>query len=189
MKPENEKIPIKYSEDYYEVLINKNRIIYLYDEITKDSAMYVNSKLKLFDKEDNKKPIIIELNSGGGSVTDGLSIIDTILSIKSPVHIIATGIVASMATLILIVGDKRFAYEHTQIMQHSCSSLVGDYLNYVKDRTNFLTKLNERTINLMKKYTKFTEKEYIHIANGELWLNAKQSKKLGVIDSIIPQAK
>lgn len=174
-----------YKEDYYSKILNKNRYILLYDEIDNTSADFIVCKLRAMDMLNNTKPITMEINSPGGSVANGMSIINAIENIKSPVITIITGQACSMASLISIVGDKRLIYENSYWMQHSTSDIVGDYIQYIKDRTKFLIEFENRTEKIIKKRTKLTDLDIRKIRSGELWLNAKLCLKKGIVDKII----
>lgn len=174
----------RFNEEFYFKILNKNRTILLYDEINNCSADVVCSKLKAMDIL-NHKPIYLEINSPGGSVPDGMSIINAMQCIKSPVITTIVGQAASMSSLIAIVGDKRLAYHNAYTMFHSTQDCVGDYVNYIKDRATFLCEFEERTELLMKQYTKLTKTDILRIRNGELWLNAKQMLEKEIIDEII----
>jgi ATP-dependent Clp protease protease subunit len=188
-KDENHDIETKkedrYTEEYYFRILNKNRYILLYDEISNMSADMVVSKIKSMDLLDSKKPITIEINSPGGSVADGMSIINAIEHAKSPIITIISGQVCSMAALISICGDKRLIYSNSYWMQHSTSDIVGDYINYIKDRTKFLCEFEHRTEKMLKNRTKLTANDIMKIRTGELWLDADQCLQKGVVDKII----
>lgn len=174
----------RYGEEFYYKILNKNRYILLYDEINNMSSDMVCSKLRAMDIL-NHKPIYLEINSGGGSVPDGMSIINTIEHIKSKVVTIISGQACSMAALISIVGDKRLIYANSYWMQHSTSDIIGDYVNYIKDRVKFLSEFEHRTEKILKTHTKLTNADIMKIRSGELWLNADQCLIKGVTDEII----
>jgi ATP-dependent Clp protease protease subunit len=174
----------RYGEDFYFKILNKNRYILLYDEINNMSSDIVCSKLRAMDIL-NHKPIYLEINSPGGSVPDGMSIINTIEHIKSPVVTIISGQACSMAALISICGDYRLIYSNSYFMQHSSSDIVGDYINYIKDRTKFLCEFEHRTEKILKLKTKLTNNDILKIRTGELWLNADQCLTKGIVEKII----
>ena len=174
----------RYGEEFYFKILNKNRYILLYDEIQNVSADIVCSKLRAMDILSHK-PITIEINSPGGSVSDGMSIINTIEHVKSPIVTIISGQSCSMAALISIVGDYRLVYANSYWMQHSSSDIVGDYINYIKDRVKFLAEFEHRTEKILKNKTKLTASDMNHIRSGELWLNSEQCLAKGVVDKII----
>lgn len=174
----------RYGEEFYFKILNKNRYILLYDEINNVSSDVVCSKIRAMDLL-NQKPIYLEINSPGGSVSDGMSIINTMEHIKSPVVTIISGTAASMAALISICGDYRMIYSNSYFMQHSTSDIVGDYINYIKDRTKFLCEFEHRTEKILKLKTKLSNTDIIKIRTGELWLNADQCLAKGVVEKII----
>jgi ATP-dependent Clp protease protease subunit len=133
----------------------------------------------------NHKPIYLEINSPGGSVADGMSIINAIEHIKSSVYTIISGQACSMAALISIAGDKRMIYTNSYWMQHSTSDIVGDYIQYIKDRTKFLCEFENRTEKMLKLKTKLSANDITKIRSGELWLNADQALAKGVVDEVI----
>lgn len=175
----------RYTNEFYYKVLNKERYILLYDEINNVSSDMVVSKLRGMNILNNKKPIYLEINSPGGSVSDGMSIINTIEHIKSPVYTIISGQACSMAALISICGDKRMIYTNSYWMQHSTSDIVGDYIQYIKDRTKFLCEFENRTEKMLKNRTKLSNLDITKIRSGELWLNADQALAKGVVDEVI----
>jgi ATP-dependent Clp protease protease subunit len=175
----------KFTEEYYFRILNKSRHILLYDAITNNSADLVVSKLLAMNILDKKLPIYLEINSPGGSVPDGMSIINAIESIEAPVVSVISGLACSMAALISIVADKRYIYHNSYWMQHSTADVVGDYIQYIKDRTRFLVEFEARTERIMKEKTKLTKMDIHKMRNGELWLNAEQALVKAVVDKII----
>lgn len=174
----------RYGDEFYFRILNKARYILLYDEINSMSADMVVSKLRGMDII-NHKPIYLEINSPGGSVPDGMSIINTMEHIKSKVITIISGQACSMAALISICGDKRLIYSNSYWMQHSTSDIVGDYVQYIKDRTRFLCEFEHRTEKILKIHSKLSDNDIMKIRTGELWLNSEECLKKGVVDEII----
>lgn len=175
----------RYSEEYYFKILNKNRVILLFDEINNVTSDILVSKIKTMNFLDPKKEITIEINSPGGDVSCGFSIINAIESSKAPIHTIITGQACSMGAMISIVGDKRSMYYNAYWMNHPLSEGQMDYLQFIKDRTKFLIHLDSMTENLLKTYTKLTKRDLVKISTGELWLAAKECLEKGVVDKII----
>ena len=100
-----------------------DRIIYMGEEFTPESCNLIVTQLLYLNNLSND-PIDIYINSSGGSVIDGLSIIDTINLIKSPVNTICTGLAASMGAVLLSCGKKgsRAVLPHSRVMIHQVSS-------------------------------------------------------------------
>ena len=172
-----------YSFDPKEVL-QQHRQLFLYTEINNNSANYIKQNLIAFDII-SKDPITLWLSSPGGSCSAGLSIIEVMTRIQSPVITIISGETASMASTISICGDERWIFSSGIWMQHSISSGNNDYLNYLKDRTAFLVMYNEVLTKIMKDRTKLTEEDYKKIEHGELWLTAEEALNREIVDKIL----
>jgi len=175
----------KWSEEFYYRILNHQRYILLYDEISNISADVICSKLKAMNYLSKTEPISLEINSPGGWVTYGFSIIDTILSIEAPVHTIISGEACSMAAMISIVGKKRFITPNGFWMQHSTQDLLSGNVNNIKDQAGFVIKLEKHMNEIMKKYTKLNQRQLTQIRNGQLWLFAEDALKYGIVDKIL----
>jgi ATP-dependent Clp protease protease subunit len=180
----------RFDEEFYYKILNKHRYILLYDEISNVSADIVCSKLRAMNYLNTTEPIYLEINSPGGYVTYGFSIIDTIFAIEAPVYTIVSGEVCSMAAMISIVGKKRFITSNGFWMQHSISDLLQGNVTNIKDQAGFLTKLEKHTDNLLKNHTKLTKRQLTQIKNGQLWLFAEDCVKYGIADKVLyPKGK
>jgi ATP-dependent Clp protease protease subunit len=175
----------KWSEEFYYRILNHQRYILLYDEISNISADVICSKLKAMNYLSKTEPISLEINSPGGWVTYGFSIIDTILSIEAPVHTIISGEACSMAAMISIVGKKRFITPNGFWMQHSTQDLLSGNVNNIKDQAGFVIKLEKHMNEILKKYTKLNQRQLTQIRNGQLWLFAEDALKYGIVDRIL----
>jgi ATP-dependent Clp protease protease subunit len=175
----------RFGEEYYYKILNKHRYILLYDEINNVSSDIVCSKIRAMNYLDDKTPITIEINSPGGAVSYGLSIIDTIANTKAPVHTLVSGEALSMAAMISIVGAKRYITKNAVWMQHSSSDMLGGYVQHIKDATAFLIKMEKRMNDIIKQRTKLTTRQMNQIRNGELWLFAPEALQYGVVDKIL----
>jgi len=183
MPPKRKKVTL-HSFDPREIL-HLHRQLFLYGPITDSVAHKIKQNLVAFDIVSNT-PITLWLSSPGGSCSAGLSIIEIMKKIQSPVVTIISGEVASMASMISICGDQRYAFSTGIWMNHPMSSGQGvEYLNFIKDRTAFLARYNDILIKILKENTKLTPSDYKKIDGGELWLNSEEMLERGVIDKIL----
>ena len=130
-KPKNYLVPTVVEEsnhgerayDIYSRLL-KERVIFLGDEVNSATANIVVAQLLHLAYEDPKKDIKLYINSPGGSVYDGLAIIDTMNYIEPDVQTIGIGLQASMGAMLLSCGakGKRYALPNARIMIHQPSS-------------------------------------------------------------------
>lgn len=177
--------------DIYSKLLN-DRIIFLNGEIDDYSAELVKSQLLYLDSLDHKKDIKLYINSGGGSIIDGLSIIDTMDYIRPDVVTINSGMCASMAAVILCCGTKgkRKALKRSRTMIHQPSVYIGDVqgsqLEIEYKEMEFLKIqlyeiISEKTGQKFKKVHKDCDRDY--------WLSSEDSISYGLIDHIIKTKK
>lgn len=112
--------------DIYSRLL-KERIVFLGNQVTPETANLVVAQLIFLANEDPKKDIKFYINSPGGSVYDGLAIIDTMNYIKPDVQTIGIGLQASMGAMLLACGakGKRCVLPNARVMIHQPSYGTG----------------------------------------------------------------
>lgn len=165
-------------------ILLKGRELFLFKTIDEKITIDIVRKLIALDKINNN-PILLWINSGGGSIIDGFSIIDTMKAIKSPVVTIISGMAASMAGIISITGSKRFMTKNSIWMAHDGRTGIVDYFEKVFDRTDFIKELNKRLFKILREYTKLSERELTKSRHGELWIYAEDAKKKGIVDIVV----
>ncbi len=84
----------------------KDRIIFLGEDVNPTTSSLVIAQLLFLESEDPDKEISLYINSPGGSITDGMGIIDTMNYITCPVSTICIGMAASMGSALLCAGEK-----------------------------------------------------------------------------------
>ena len=168
----------------------KDRIIFLAEDVNHVSASLVVAQLLFLESEDPDKEISLYINSPGGSITDGMAIVDTINYIKCPVSTICVGMAASMGAVLLASGAKgrRFATPNAEILIHQ--PLIGgggisgqtteikihaDHMVKTREKLNKL--LSERTGQSLETIEKDTERDN--------YMTAEEALKYGLIDGIL----
>ena len=176
--------------DIYSSLL-ENRIIFLDGEINTQSASLIMSQLLYLESKDSNVDIQLYINSTGGSVSDGLAIIDTMNTISCDVSCIVTGMAASMAALILSSGTKgkRYALPHAEIMIHQPMSMTQGQVSDLKIAVQHVQQVKEILCDLLVELTG-QKKETIHKdMDRDKWFNAKNAKSYGLIDAILKKDK
>ena len=111
------------SFDIYSRLLN-DRIVFLGEEVTEQSANLVIAQLLHLESQDPDKDISLYINSPGGSIYAGLGILDTMNFIKPDVSTICVGMAASMGAVLLAGGakGKRLCLPNSMVLIHQPSS-------------------------------------------------------------------
>src|SRR3954447_11355793 len=112
--------------DIYSRLL-KDRIVFLLGEVDDESANLIVAQMMYLHSEDPKADIHLYINSPGGSVTAGLSVLDTMRYITCDVQTYCLGIAASMGATLLAAGTKgkRNILPHGEVMIHQVLGGIG----------------------------------------------------------------
>lgn len=164
-----------------------DRIIWLAGPVNDRMSTVVQAQLMFLDNLDSNRDITLHIDSPGGSVKSGLSIVDVMNYIASDVQTINTGMAASMGSILLGAGTKgkRRTLQFSRVMLHQVSS--GAYGNIQDMRITFqeTEKANELLFNLLGEYTSKDPAQVIEDAKRDLWLSAEDAVAYGIVDSII----
>ena len=135
----------KPNSQYRKILLSKDIDASSVEDVIK-AIMEINhdDDLKEADYKDwKRKPIKLFINSFGGSVYDGLALVDVIKQSKTPVHTISIGSSMSMGFWIYLAGHKRFVGEHTTLMFHDITGWVWDKSAGVQQELKELLRLQK----------------------------------------------
>jgi len=165
-------------------ILLQNRQVFLFDVIDNESAMKIVAQLLVLNKIKNA-PIALYINSPGGYLNDGFAIIDAIRGLHSPVVTFITGHACSMAGLISVAGVQRVMSKTATWMAHDIHSYQCDYATKMIDRTEFLKEEQKKVFDYLSQHTKLSKADLEKARNGELWLNAKDCLKKGIVDKIV----
>lgn len=174
------------SYDIYSRLLN-DRIVFLGEEITRDSANLVIAQLLYLESQDPDKDISLYIDSPGGEVYAGLGILDTMNFIKPDVSTICVGEACSMAAILLAAGTKgkRLALPNSMILIHQPSSgaqgqqtdiqIVADETKWIRNHMNEL--LSTYTGKSVEQINADTERDH--------YMRATEARDYGLIDRVI----
>jgi ATP-dependent protease ClpP protease subunit len=188
-KPKNNN---KLKEEKH-ITVHENKIYY-YSGINRLSVVELNHKISELESKHltvsnvldiDPPPIKIFINSGGGSITAGISSMDTILRCKVPVHTYVDGFCASAATFLSVVGNKRYMSRNSYMLIHQLStSFWGKYSDFEDEKLN-LDLMMGTIKKVYNTYTKVPSKELNGILKHDLLWDATTCLKYKLIDKII----
>lgn len=146
-------------------------------------------RLENWSKRNPDAPIEILLNSPGGSVLDGLALVDYLQILQGRGHritIIGTGMVASMAGILLQVADDRVLTKHAYFGMHEVSSYVGhSNTSQAEDSLKFTKELQGRLVDILCSKSKMTKATLTRKwKRKDVWANAEDALSMGFIDRI-----
>lgn len=164
----------------------KERIIFVTGPIEDYMANLVVAQLLFLEAEDPKKDIFLYINSPGGSVTAGLSIIDTMHHIKPPVATVCVGLAASMGSLILSQGakGKRFVLPNAEVMIHQPSGGAYGQASDIDITAKHILKTRDRLNKMLAKATGQKLAKIEQDVDRDMFMDAEEAKTYGIVDEI-----
>ena len=172
--------------DIYSRLLT-DRIVFLGEQVNAQTANLVVAQLLFLANEDPKRDIKLYINSPGGSVYDGLAIIDTMNYIEPDVQTIGIGLQASMGAMLLACGakGKRYLLPNSRVMIHQPSSgtegKITDQEIALKEGIEIKKRLSEIFAERTGKSAKQVEKDM----DRDNWMSAAEAKAYGIVDEVL----
>lgn len=169
--------------------------IYLYDDISRASILTVSKQidevtrqlklLQLVYTMVEPPPIELYISSDGGEISPALSLVDKIKSNPIPINTYVEGMSASAATLISVVGKKRYMTPNSHMLLHQLSSSCWGNFEQISDEKQNLDLFMTMIKSVYLKHTKIKSKELTELLKHDLCLTAEQCKTWGIIDEVI----
>lgn len=172
--------------DIYSRLL-KERVVFLGDEVNSATANIVVAQLLHLAFEDPKKDIKLYINSPGGSVYDGLAIIDTMNYIEPDVQTIGIGLQASMGAMLLSAGakGKRYVLPNSRIMIHQPSSGTQGKITDQEIALKEGIYLKQKLAEMLAKNTGKDVKQVVKDMDRDNWMSAEEAKTYGLVDEVL----
>ena len=181
------------STDNNVVDFSHNRV-YVYSGVTRPKILQLNKGIfnlnvnmlsKTGPLEYEPPPIMLHINSYGGSVFAGLSAVDYIKNSKIPVHTVIDGCAASAATLMSCVGAHRMMHKNACMLVHQLSGMMWGKFQEMQDDMENSEMLMEKIKNIYREHTKIPKKEMDNILKHDIWWEAEKCLQYGLVDELI----
>lgn len=178
------------SYDIYSRLLN-DRIIFLGDQVTDQTANLVIAQLLFLEAEDPQKDITLYINSPGGSVSAGMGIYDTMQYIKCDVRTVCTGLAASMGAFLLAGGTKgkRMALPNAEIMIHQPLGGSQGQATEMEIAWNHMKRTKEKLTRIIAENCGRPYEECLADMERDNWKSAQEALEYGLIDEIVKTRK
>lgn len=189
LQEDDSKIDFTSILDYQNAL---DRQIFIGD-IAEGVGVAVDSIIRFWNSYDeknntpieNRKPIKIFIDSNGGSLTDTLTVIDSIKYSKTPVYTICIGAAYSGGFFIFISGHKRFCYPNATFLYHEGSTANGGDAGKFRNFADFYDKQLEVLKKITISNTNIDEELYEKHRRDDWWMLSDEAISLGVCDVIL----
>ena len=178
--------------DIYSRLL-RDRVIFLGSDVNEHTANLVIAQMLFLENQDPNKDIIFYVNSPGGSVYDGLAIIDTMNYVKCDIQTVGVGMQASMGAVLLANGTKgkRLALPNSKVMIHQpwTSGRERTSVTEMEITLREMQDIKKRLIDILAKKTGQPVSKVEKDADRDYWMSAEEAKKYGIVDKVIDSRK
>lgn len=176
------------SFDIYSRLL-KERIVFCVGEVEDHMANLICAQLLFLESENPKKDIFLYINSPGGAVTAGLSILDTMRYIRPDVATVCLGQACSMGSLLLTAGakGKRFALPNARIMIHQPHGGARGQATDIQIQAEEILRMRKMLTDI---YVETTGQKFEVIEKAlerDNFMGPEQAKTFGLIDEVVLQ--
>ncbi|MCH9631739.1 MAG: ATP-dependent Clp protease proteolytic subunit 1 [Chlamydiae bacterium] len=187
---QEEVIPYRSLDDSIDATLLKSRRIFFSNVVDSKSVSEAIKKLWYLEITDPGKPILFIINSPGGSVLDGLALIDQVKMITSPITTLVTGLAASMGTLIGICAldpKRRLATPSARFMIHQprIHGYIQGQASDLEIHARDIAHTHEQGI---KAYMEATGKDKATVEKAidrDNWMSAEEALEFGLIGKIV----
>ena len=172
----------------------KDRIIFLGEDVNSTTASLIIAQMLFLESEDPDKEIYFYINSPGGSVTDGLAIVDTMNYIKCPVSTFCLGLAASFGAVLLANGEKgkRFEMPNAEILIHQpliAGGGISGQTTDIKIHAEQMIKTRERLTKILADRTGKPLEQVMQDTERDNYMTAEEALEYGLIDEILYKRK
>ena len=164
----------------------RDRILWVAGGVNDQMSTIVQAQLMFLDNT-SKEDITMHVDSPGGSVKSGLSMVDVMEYIDCDIRTVNTGMAASMGSVLLGAGTKgkRASLRHSKTMLHQSS---GGFRGNIQDAEidwQEWQKVNHELFVLLGEYCGKDAEVVKADASRDLWLSADEALDYGIIDEVI----
>lgn len=167
-----------------------DRLLWVAGPVNDQMSTVVQAQLMFLDTTSNED-ITMHIDSPGGSVKSGLSMVDVMEYIKADIRTINTGMAASMGSVLLGAGTKgkRMSLRHSTTMLHQSSGGFSGNIQDAEIDWQEWQKVNNELFVLLGSYCGKSAEQVKEDATRDFWLNAEEAVKYGIIDEVIKPNK
>lgn len=163
-----------------------DRIIYFTGVVDDDSCNTAVAQLLYLSSVD-ERDISMYINSPGGSVVDGLGLVDTMNYISCDISTTCIGMAASMGSVLLSNGakGKRFVLPHSRVMIHQVSSGAQGVLKDLEIELEQTRRCKNDLYEILAKNTNKSFEEIERDCDRNYWLIGKEVVEYGIVDKVL----
>ena len=169
----------------------QHRVIFLNRSLSAETANALIEQLLLLDALDHGAPIDFYINCAGGSVTDGLALLDVMACIAAPISTICVGQASSMAAWVLAAGTPglRRATPHAEVMIHQVAGGFSGHADDIQFYAQRVVRLQQRLVQLLAAHSGQPSEKIGADMARDFFMSAREALAYGLIDAVVEPFK
>jgi len=180
----NDNVSIKDNHIYFRGTVTSNSVSKLINLINEHNDTFLEVEKDVTIKSIEPNPLYLHITSYGGCVFSCFRAIDCIKNSRIPIHTVIDGHAASAATLMSIVGKKRYITPHSYALIHQLSSgAIGTYWA-IKDEFQSLETIMDDIYNVYTSHSDLKKEDLEEMLAHDIWWNAKTCIDKTIVDEI-----
>lgn len=168
----------------------RDRLLWVAGGVDDRMSTVVQAQLMFLDSVESTD-ITMHIDSPGGSVKSGLSIVDVMDYISCDIRTVNTGMAASMGSVLLGAGTKgkRSSLRFSKTMLHQTSGGAGGNIQDARINFQEWEKVNKILFQLLGSYCGKDADQVEKDATRDFWLSAEEAVEYGIIDEVVVPKK
>lgn len=168
----------------------RDRLLWVAGPVDDRMSTVVQAQLMFLDSID-KTDVTMHIDSPGGSVKSGLSMVDVMQYVSCDIRTVNTGMAASMGSVLLGAGTKgkRSSLRFSKTMLHQSSGGAYGNIQDAEISMKEWKKTNETLFQLLGEFCGKSPEQVMNDAQRDLWLDSNQALEYGIIDEIVKTKK
>lgn len=164
--------------------LHSDRTVFLFGAVNDNTTPLAN-EIDRMNSNDENEPIILLINSPGGSVITGATLVNKLETSKAPIYTVCYQLCASMAAIIHQYGKKRYALDRSILMFHRARTGAQGYVEEINSLMKTLTRyIDKFTIHIALR-VKITPEDFRRRMADEYWIDSEDAIKENFVDGLV----
>jgi ATP-dependent protease ClpP protease subunit len=177
--------------------------LYLYNVISTESVTRLKAQIRAANRDrasdgdgerarervrSAPKPIVVHVNSMGGSMSAGITMMSVLAESQLPICVLVDGVSASAATYMSLLAPYRVMTAHSVTLVHEWRTIGAYDENRASDIRFFLentSEMQDTIVKLMLGRTRATRAQLVELMSRDKYLDAAACKALGFVDRVV----
>jgi len=156
----------------------------IYDEIGGWGIYAADFKRELEDVASGGGPIVLNLNSPGGDVFEGIAVYHAVSKYRDRITVNITGVAASIASVVALAGSRLVMGQGTFLMIHDAWTIILGTAKNLRQRADTLEQIDIEMVGIYEQNSNLSRGDLIAAMDNETWYSPDQAYQAGFAEAI-----